>query len=63
MRVRQRWCEDCGGRTLHQKHAIPWTQGLILTIITLGLFLPAWILFWIRSLMKPYLCGQCGRKN
>lgn len=53
MKMKQRRCAHCFRNTLHQKNVFSGFKGAVLTMMTVGLFLPAWILFALRDLMRP----------
>lgn len=56
-----RHCKQCGHKTLHEKQSMSTGMGLLLTIITAGLFLLLWIpylMFWLP--FRPFRCQTCG---
>lgn len=62
MQQASRFCKVCEKRTLHAKpHMIGCGWGLLLTIVTVGAFIPIWILLAIVDAFKPYRCQQCGK--
>jgi len=57
-----RHCKDCGVRTLHVKEQLSNGMGCLLTVVTLGLFIPFWIVYGLFILpFRPYRCQVCGR--
>jgi ribosomal protein S14 len=58
----QRYCKLCGRKTLHVRDTFGDGWGCFLTIITLGLFLPVWILIAIvESITSKWRCNVCGQ--
>jgi len=62
---RSRYCKVCEKQTLHVKQqVISDGVGCLLTIITIGTFLVAWIpLILIDAAFQPWRCQTCGSKN
>jgi len=58
--LRQRFCRNCGRKTLHQKETFSLGFGCLLTILTGGLFIPIWLLVDILGMFSPFRCQQCG---
>jgi len=58
----RKWCNGCGEYTMHHKqYMISDGVGLILTLLTCGLFLILWIpLGIIDVLCQPWRCQRCG---
>lgn len=56
-----RVCRECGRRTLHEKEHFSFGWGCLLSLLTVGLFLPVWLLIGIFEAFKPYRCVNCGR--
>jgi hypothetical protein len=59
----QKLCKTCQKRTLHQKNQFSGGMGCLLTILTVGLFLPIWLLADVLDILSPYRCQTCGQKN
>jgi DNA-directed RNA polymerase subunit RPC12/RpoP len=56
-----RHCKQCGHKTLHVKQSMSTGIGLLLTILTAGLFLLLWIPYMMLVLpFRPYRCQTCG---
>lgn len=78
MKQKQKWCKGCRANRLHVASVNKQDMGcgfvcanLLLSVITLGLWLPVFILILslglfgnsISSLAPKYHCQMCGRKN
>lgn len=64
MRQMSRFCRSCQQNTLHQQHQmVSDGMGCLLSILTVGLFLPVWILLAFIDVAQPKLCQRCGTKN
>lgn len=59
-RQARRYCYDCERKTLHAKETFGDGMGCLLTILTLGLFIPVWLLIGIIEAFKPFRCQRCG---
>ena len=60
-----KYCRCCRSYTLHARPTkrIGFVAGALLTFLTLGLFLPVWILCALfPSPSGPWRCQHCGRK-
>lgn len=53
MRPKLKYCKRCGREMSHRKRRMKAKTGLILTVCTLGLFLP----FWLLS--GRWVCMEC----
>ena len=60
---RQRWCPTCHRHTLHVRHRTSEGWGCLLTVLTMGLWLPVWLLMSLCSTFTGYRCQTCGRRN
>ena len=63
MSVKQsrRYCRSCGRKTRHAKNVLGLGWGLLLTILTAGLFLPVWLIVGLlNAVFVPYRCQHCG---
>jgi DNA-directed RNA polymerase subunit RPC12/RpoP len=57
-----RHCSECGRKTLHVKEQLSNGMGCLLTVITVGLFLPFWLAYSMLVLpFRPYRCQVCGK--
>lgn len=56
----RRHCRYCKRYTLHEKHYMGCGMGLLLTLVTGGLFLPLWAMYVLLLPFSPYRCQQCG---
>jgi len=63
MQQAQKTCENCGRKTLHGRERFSDGWGCLLTILTGGLFLPAWVVIWLLDSFKPWVCQSCGQKR
>lgn len=59
---KQKFCRNCGKKTLFAKERFSGGMGCLLTILTAGLFIPIWLLADGLSILRPYRCQQCGGK-
>lgn len=59
----QKKCRDCGRKTLHAKER--WSDGahILITIVTLGLWIPFWLLMGLADMFTAFRCQLCGRRN
>lgn len=58
----QRYCKLCGRKTLHARPCFSDGAGCILTVITLGLFLPLWIVLKVvEAFTSKWRCQACGQ--
>ena len=58
----QRFCSQCNKKTLHQKNSVvSLGMGILLTLITVGIFLPIWIILGILNCLRPWRCQTCGK--
>lgn len=58
----QRYCKICGRKTLHSRPSFSNTVGCVLTVITLGLFIPIWLLIGVgEAIMQKWRCQVCGQ--
>jgi hypothetical protein len=53
-------CKTCGQKRMFEKEKQNNTLHLILTLLTLGCWLPVWFLIAIAGAFKPYRCTVCG---
>ena len=56
-------CSNCGKRTLHSKEKFSTLWGIVLSALTMGLFLLVWVPAIIVNAFKPYRCQQCGKSR
>jgi hypothetical protein len=58
----QRHCRACKRKTLHARQTFSNAQGCLLTVLTLGLFLPFWMfIILMGGASGPWRCQQCGK--
>jgi hypothetical protein len=58
----QRKCKICGRKTLHARRSFGFGMGLLLTVLTLGFFIPFWILIKIyEAVAVAWRCQACGQ--
>jgi rubredoxin len=58
----QRYCKLCGRKTLHARATFGDGVGCILTVLTLGLFIPIWIIIKVlEALTAKWRCQVCGQ--
>jgi ribosomal protein L44E len=58
----QRWCKLCERKTLHARPAFSDGVGCLLTVLTLGLFLPVWLAIKVvEAVTTRWRCQVCGR--
>ena len=55
-----RYCKTCQRRTLHQATSFSSLAGIALSLLTLGAFLPIWVLLMLGDAIRPWRCQQCG---
>ena len=58
----QKFCRRCGKMTLHAKRmvSVGCVTGILLTVLTAGIFLPFWAAYDILGMFAPWLCQTCG---
>lgn len=60
---KQKFCKDCGKKTLHARNRTSELGGCLLTIFTAGLWIPIWLIMSLCDTSKGFRCQACGRKN
>jgi len=63
MKQTSSYCATCGKQTLHAKEGISNLLHLILSIITVGLWIPVWIFLGLKSTGSKMRCQVCGTKS
>ncbi len=58
----QKFCKVCDRPTLHAKQTFGAGWGLLITVLTMGLFLPLWLIIILGNAAEPMLCQSCGSK-
>jgi predicted RNA-binding Zn-ribbon protein involved in translation (DUF1610 family) len=53
-------CPTCGKPCLATKHGTSHIFHFIMTLVTLGLWIPIWLLAGLKSAGSPYRCTGCG---
>lgn len=56
-----KFCKVCNKKSLHAKNYFGFGWGCLLTIITVGLFLPFWLLADVLGAFRPWRCQTCGK--
>ena len=56
-----RYCRTCGKRTLHATSSFSMIAGVILSLITCGIFLPFWGFIMLGDMLRPWRCQMCGK--
>lgn len=56
-------CRQCQRKTLHARERFSDGWGVLLTILTAGLFLPIWLLIGVANSLTRYRCQTCGQAN
>lgn len=56
----RRYCRDCEKKTLHEHRTAPHGWCLLFSILTLGLFVPVWVVLIVMSAFSPWRCQFCG---
>lgn len=59
----RRWCTHCGQERLCFPLPSPWKGHFLLTVFTLGVWLPAAIIMLICHRSRPYRCMSCSRRT
>lgn len=60
---KSRYCKSCRKNTLHIRHRVSEMWGCLLTLITVGLWIPIWFVMSLFGTFGSYRCQTCGRKN
>ena len=63
MSVKQsrRFCKDCERKTMHQKQYFSTGMGIVLSILTVGIFIPFWAFIMLRDAVQSWRCQICGK--
>lgn len=57
-----RFCKGCNEDVkVEKKETISMGMGILLSLITAGIFVPIWILIAIIDWIAPFRCSKCGR--
>jgi ribosomal protein L37E len=57
----QRYCRQCGQKTLHLRDKFGFGWGCFLSLLTLGLFLPVWLgIMLFDAILNKWRCNVCG---
>jgi hypothetical protein len=56
-----RFCKRCNTHTLHMRHTFSAGWGLLLTLLTAGMFLILWIPMMVLESFRPWRCQMCGK--
>jgi hypothetical protein len=57
----RRHCKDCGRKTLHEKQYFSLALGIILSLLTAGIFIPFWGFIMLRDAVQSWRCQICGK--
>lgn len=58
----QRYCKLCGRKTLHARPTFSDGMGCLLSVLTLGLFIPVWLVIkLVEALTAKWRCQNCGQ--
>lgn len=58
----RRWCGPCGRKTLHARNSFNNSVGCLLSVLTLGLFIPVWLVIGIvEAITVKWRCQACGQ--
>ena len=57
----QRHCPVCGQYRLFAKQGPSHILHLLLSLVTLGMWLPVWFLCVLLSAFEPFRCMACGQ--
>lgn len=58
-----RKCRACNRKTLHQRPKSSDLVHLVMTVLTVGLWLPIWVLAALGGLFSAWRCQLCGKAN
>jgi len=58
---KSRYCKQCQQSTLHERHRVSEMWGCLLTIFTLGLWIPIWLIMSLCGSLSSYRCQICGK--
>lgn len=56
-----RFCKRCDQHTLHMRHTFSAGWGILLTLLTAGLFLLIWVPIMFMDSLRPWRCQSCGK--
>lgn len=56
----RRNCKTCGQLRLFEKKGANHVLHLLLSVVTVGIWIPVWILIVILSAFRPHRCPVCG---
>jgi hypothetical protein len=54
-------CKTCKKRTLHATSSFSFLLGVVLSVMTLGVFIPFWGFIMLGDMVRPWRCQQCGK--
>ena len=58
----QGFCTLCQSQVLSVKKQTNHILHLLMSLVTLGLWLPIWLLVGVCAATTPYLCSRCGSR-
>jgi hypothetical protein len=57
-------CSQCGRKTLHARSTFGDGAGCVLSVLTLGIFVPIWIVIKVaEAMLVPWRCQVCGKSR
>lgn len=59
----RRMCKTCGQHRMFRKEKQNNVLHLILSVVTVGVWLPVWLLIAIAGAFTPYRCTVCGESK
>ena len=60
MKTTQRYCHTCNAARPFHKNTTNHLLHLLLSLVTLGVWIPVWIVIAFSSPFRRYRCGRCG---
>jgi DNA-directed RNA polymerase subunit RPC12/RpoP len=54
-------CSYCRSKRLFTKSGPSHVLHLILSVLTVGLWLPVWVIIVVLGALTPYRCQSCGK--
>lgn len=61
MTVARRFCTHCGDYRPFEKHGLNWVLHVILSVLTLGLWILVVVVLLIIQAFVPMRCRECGK--
>lgn len=57
----RKFCPDCNQNRLFEKSGTNNILHLLLSVITVGCWIPIWILCAVLNAFRPFRCQSCGK--